>query len=83
MAAPPYPPGPPGPPVPAASASPSSKVELNISCKDLYDADVFSKSDPIAVVYARSGSSKDYVEVCAECLPMLARHPWVDISILL
>lgn len=64
MAAPPYPPGPPGPPVPqVASAMPCSKVELSISCKDLYDSDILSKSDPIAVVYSRSGSSKDFVEV--------------------
>ena len=36
-----------GPPVPS---TPSSKVELHISCKDLIDSDIFSKSDPIVTV---------------------------------
>ncbi len=34
-----------------ASSSPSSRVELSISCANLMDKDVFSKSDPMAVVY--------------------------------
>ena len=33
----------------------STKVELRISCKNLRDADVFSKSDPLVAVYTPSG----------------------------
>ncbi len=33
------------------STSPSSKVELYISCKNLIDTDLLSKSDPIVAVY--------------------------------
>lgn len=47
MAAP-YPTGPAGAPV---SSAPSSKVELYISCKNLIDTDILSKSDPIVAVY--------------------------------
>lgn len=35
-------------------STPSTKVELRISCKNLRDADVFSKSDPLVAVYAHS-----------------------------
>jgi len=34
-----------------ASSSPSSRVELSISCSNLQDKDFFSKSDPMAVLY--------------------------------
>ena len=51
---PPYaPPG--GAPPPAAMVS---KVDLTISCQGLRDADVFSKSDPICVLYNLEGSRK-------------------------
>ncbi|VDN54180.1 unnamed protein product, partial [Dracunculus medinensis] len=30
---------------------PCSKIRLNLSAKNLYDSDVFSKSDPMCVVY--------------------------------
>ena len=33
------------------ATSPSSEVTLTISCRDLAEKDVFSKSDPIVVVY--------------------------------
>ena len=59
---PPYacaPPGPGGPPPPAAMVS---KVDLTISCEGLKDLDVFSKSDPICVVYSLEGNRRR--EVC-------------------
>ena len=57
MAAP-YPPA----PVAAAAATPSTRVELHISCDNLRDADLFSKSDPVVVVYTQT-SNKQWVEV--------------------
>jgi len=51
---PPYaPPG--GAPPPAAMVS---KVEMTISCEGLRDADVFSKSDPICVLYNLEGNKR-------------------------
>ncbi|CAG0898926.1 unnamed protein product [Cyprideis torosa] len=41
---------------PGKAKSPSSLVELNLSCKKLSDKDVFSKSDPFCVTYIRSHS---------------------------
>ena len=41
-----------------SSSGPCSKVELSISCSDLLDKDLFSKSDPIAAVYTRPHNSK-------------------------
>ena len=51
----PYPTAGSGPPV---SSTPSSKVELHISCKNLCDADVFSKSDPIVAIYTVDNGGK-------------------------
>ena len=36
---------------PGSAGSVSSRVELRLSCKELHDADVFSKSDPMVVLY--------------------------------
>ena len=47
---------------PVESTTLSTKVELRISCKNLRDADVFSKSDPLVAVYTPS-SSKSWNEV--------------------
>ncbi|KAL5260858.1 hypothetical protein ACHWQZ_G006780 [Mnemiopsis leidyi] len=55
---PPYacaPPGPGGPPPPAAMVS---KVDLTISCEGLKDLDVFSKSDPMCVVFSLEGNMR-------------------------
>jgi len=38
---------------PGQSANPTSTVELSISCRDLADMDVFSKSDPFCVLYVK------------------------------
>ena len=34
----------------------SSKVELSLSCSNLKDLDVFSKSDPVVFLYEQKGS---------------------------
>ena len=52
------PPG--GAPPPAAMVS---KVEMTISCEGLRDADVFSKSDPICVLYNLEGNKMREVSV--------------------
>ena len=67
-----------GPPYPAAAAPvyysdtgvslnntedvPSSKVELHIACRNLLDLDIFSKSDPMVVMFieVRSGKKKHW-----------------------
>ncbi|KAJ8523561.1 hypothetical protein ON010_g17558 [Phytophthora cinnamomi] len=43
-----------GVPPPGAARPPTSSVELSLSAKDLKDRDIISKSDPFAVLYARS-----------------------------
>ena len=52
----------PPPYVPAGGAPPPAamvtKVELTVSCEGLRDADVFSKSDPICVLFSLDGSRK-------------------------
>ena len=70
MAAP-YPPTPAAP----AAATPSTRVELHISCDNLRDADLFSKSDPVAVVFTQT-RSKQWVEVRRHHLVSeTRRHP--------
>ena len=49
------------------TATPSTKVELRISCKNLRDADVFSKSDPLVVVYAPTGLKASYWKEVTGC----------------
>lgn len=36
----------------------SSKVELSISCSNLKDMDVFSKSDPVVFLYEQKGRER-------------------------
>ena len=40
---------------PGQAATPTSTVELSISCAQLADMDVFSKSDPFCVLYIKDG----------------------------
>ncbi len=47
----------------AQSGTPSSRVELHISAHNLLDKDVFSKSDPMVVVYTFHNGSKTWNEV--------------------
>ncbi|XP_041670575.1 copine-3-like isoform X2 [Cheilinus undulatus] len=52
-----------GPPMPEAAAGAShfaTKVELTISCENLMDMDVFSKSDPLCAVYINPSGSHWY-----------------------
>ena len=42
---------------------PSSRVELHISCKNLRDSDLFSKSDPLVAVYTYSKATNSWSEV--------------------
>ncbi|XP_029842847.2 copine-8 isoform X1 [Ixodes scapularis] len=48
---------------PGAAVAPCSKVELSISCKNLRDTDVTSKSDPMCVVLMCRGGSQQYSEI--------------------
>ncbi|CAN8032547.1 unnamed protein product [Ixodes persulcatus] len=48
---------------PGAAVAPCSKVELSISCKNLRDTDVMSKSDPMCVVLMCRGGSQQYSEI--------------------
>ncbi|XP_065221686.1 copine-8-like [Planococcus citri] len=49
---------------PGTSANPTSEVELSISCRNLLDCDVFSKSDPMCVVFYKSPEVPDWREIC-------------------
>lgn len=44
------------------AANLATKVELTISCENLMDMDVFSKSDPLCALYLNTGSH--WYEVC-------------------
>ncbi|XP_071823026.1 copine-8-like isoform X2 [Apostichopus japonicus] len=44
-------------------AIPATKVELSISCRKLRDMDVFSKSDPLCVMFMKALGSEEYREV--------------------
>ncbi|KAJ8047937.1 Copine-8 [Holothuria leucospilota] len=44
-------------------AIPATKVELSVSCRKLRDMDVFSKSDPMCVLYIKILGSESYREV--------------------
>lgn len=41
----------------------SSKVELFISCRNLKDKDVFSKSDPYAVLSMKKGNTNQFLSL--------------------
>ncbi|XP_014674843.1 PREDICTED: copine-8-like [Priapulus caudatus] len=46
-----------------SAAIPATKVELSISCRNLVDMDVFSKSDPMVVLYIKEFGSQTFKEV--------------------
>ena len=52
-----------GGPVPVVPLQCVTKVELTISCENLMDMDVFSKSDPLCALYIESGTG--WYEVCS------------------
>lgn len=43
--------------------NPVSKIELKVSCRNLLDMDVFSKSDPFVVLYVQSQNKKEWREL--------------------
>ena len=44
----------PAPNAPAPGSTPSMRIQLHISCKDLQKKDVLSKSDPLTIAYTTS-----------------------------
>ncbi|XP_015753710.1 PREDICTED: copine-9-like [Acropora digitifera] len=44
------------------NALPATQVELHVSCRNLADMDVFSKSDPMVVLYTQAMGSKEWRE---------------------
>lgn len=48
---------------PGVAVVPSTQVELRISCRDLLDLDITSKSDPMCVVYLKDSYSDKYYEI--------------------
>ncbi|KAA0203883.1 hypothetical protein HAZT_HAZT009624 [Hyalella azteca] len=49
--------------------NPTSLIELTISCRNLRDTDVFSKSDPIAVLYYKPFATNKWLELRrTECI---------------
>ncbi|KAK2158065.1 hypothetical protein LSH36_178g06009 [Paralvinella palmiformis] len=48
---------------PRASSVPSSVVELSVSCRNLCDMDVLSKSDPMVVAYSKEFASGNWREI--------------------
>jgi hypothetical protein len=42
---------------------PTSQVELSIACRNLINADTFSKSDPVVIVYERNDWQDKYYEI--------------------
>lgn len=48
--------------IPGSFASPTSLVEIAVSCRGLIDMDVFSKSDPMCVVYMKQFASEQWRE---------------------
>ncbi|XP_038147965.1 copine-3-like isoform X2 [Cyprinodon tularosa] len=66
-----------------AAAHLASKVELTISCENLMDMDVFSKSDPLCALYINTSGSHWYefgrTEMILNCLnPKFARKFVID-----
>merc|ERR1712013_449771 len=45
---------------PGQAVIPTSTVEISISCNQLEDMDVFSKSDPFCVLYVKDSKSKQW-----------------------
>lgn len=66
-----------------AAAHMATKVELTISCDNLMDMDVFSKSDPLCALYIKTSGSKWYefgrTEMILNCLsPKFAKKFILD-----
>lgn len=55
------------PPYPSSSGgmgyvAPVSTIEISVSCRDIIDADVFTKSDPMVVLFVQGLGSKEWRE---------------------
>ena len=48
---------------PGVSSTPSSTVELSLSCSNLRNADFFSKSDPFVVIQIKVPKSQTWMEI--------------------
>ncbi|VDI32199.1 Hypothetical predicted protein [Mytilus galloprovincialis] len=48
---------------PGTGVAPATLIELSISCRHLIDSDVFSKSDPIGVLFEMDSANKQYREL--------------------
>uniref|UniRef100_A0A2K6ESC8 Copine 5 n=1 Tax=Propithecus coquereli TaxID=379532 RepID=A0A2K6ESC8_PROCO len=46
-----------------AGSIPATKVEITVSCRSLLDKDMFSKSDPLCVMYTQGMENKQWREV--------------------
>ncbi|XP_025417468.1 copine-5-like isoform X2 [Sipha flava] len=54
---------------PGSSTEPTSEIELTLSCRNLLDCDVFSKSDPMCVVYMKTSENSRWSEIFrTECI---------------
>lgn len=60
-----------GPTAPGATHM-ATKVELTISCDNLMDMDIFSKSDPLCALYLNTSGSHWY-EVCMKSWLKISR----------
>jgi len=49
--------------VPGSASEPTCEVELTISCRNLLDCDVFSKSDPMCVTYIKNFEVMEWQEI--------------------
>ncbi|XP_013779961.1 copine-8-like [Limulus polyphemus] len=47
---------------PGVASVPTTKVELSISCRNLQDKDIFSKSDPMCVLFVKESDGEKYHE---------------------
>ena len=47
---------------PGSAGNVTSKVEIGFSCRGVHDADIFSKSDPMVVLYTKSSDNGPWVE---------------------
>ncbi|XP_036362931.1 copine-8-like isoform X1 [Octopus sinensis] len=47
---------------PGTSVVPSTQVEISVSCRNLRDRDLFSKSDPVCILYTKNFKSETFYE---------------------
>lgn len=47
---------------PGTASVPVTKVEISVSCRGLQDMDIFSKSDPMCVMFVKEGTNNEWHE---------------------